>query len=271
MKNPQGELEAVEDAIREARENPQLRQVPIRLNQEASSQVDPIPFESSEETATPYAPALSFFEIYEKTNIRNSPRGSTLQYETTDNLIRMLVEIIKIEGPVHLDVVMERLREIYGIGRVHAGTRDKVKRALVTASARNRKSHEWDPNVSFFWDSESQLYRLPRKPQPGDTPRSIQHIFQGEIRAAIQSTLKETFGGDKASVIAGTARNLGYARSGSAIQETIGTLVDEMILLGEINSSFNQLGLSEESNSYVPRPQVITKPRIVSKPRIVTD
>ena len=43
---------------------------------------------------------------------------------------RAVIEIAKIEGPVHIDLVRQRLRDAWGIGRVGHKIRDNIDLAI---------------------------------------------------------------------------------------------------------------------------------------------
>ena len=60
----------------------------------------------------------------------------SLQYETHANLARMITTIAEIEGPIHVDLAIERIRLHYGLGKVRGNTRVKVVQAI------NRRSRQ---------------------------------------------------------------------------------------------------------------------------------
>ena len=70
---------------------------------------------------------------YRQAKTADVPEGKELGSETNKILIERIAEIARIEGPVHTDVVIDRLRESYRLGRVKGSTRTRIQRSIANA------------------------------------------------------------------------------------------------------------------------------------------
>jgi very-short-patch-repair endonuclease len=118
IRNPAAELARIETALTKA-----------RLYQESTPNIVPTPsaqprgpLDDLEEVVieTPEPEELEL-EDYQKAEL--SPVATELRYESTEVLIDMIDEIARREGLVHKDVVIDRIRECYGMGHVRGSTR----------------------------------------------------------------------------------------------------------------------------------------------------
>ncbi len=68
----------------------------------------------------------STLENYQIADLRAVDVGNSIQNADTSELRRLIVEVTKREGPVHKDIVLKRIREKYGIGKLRGSTREIV-------------------------------------------------------------------------------------------------------------------------------------------------
>ena len=153
--------------------------------------------------------------------------------ETTQNLIETITQIAEAEGPVHEDVVIDRLREAYGIGRVRGSTRSHVEHSIHTAIREGRvKSTE-----QFIWCWEPQLSRLPRSPVDGN----IEHYPPSELKTIVLGTAKLMFGAPRRDLVIESSRTLGFSRTGGRITEVIDGVIQSLLDEGELSESFGNI------------------------------
>jgi hypothetical protein len=163
-------------------------------------------------------PVETFLEDYSIADLSRLLEGSlNLQTAKTADLLRMIVEVAKQEGPVHQETLLKRIRGIYGIGRLKGSTKESVL-AAVNGTVR---ALAIDRSGDFFYIDGDQFSNTPRK--AGD--RTITEIHSDELRAAINTVKAGLPTLSKDALIKEVARQLGYLRVGPTIRSTLGELV----------------------------------------------
>lgn len=160
-----------------------------------------------------------------------------LQFETTQNLLQTISRVAEIEGPVHKDVVIERIRTRYGLGRVRGSTRERVEDAIGAAVRGGLVKGDG----MFVWSRDEQLYRTPRQPADGN----IEHVPSTELKTIVLATARVMFGIARQDLVVETARRLGFARTGTRITEVIDAAVQDLIDEGKLVESFGKLRSGE--------------------------
>ncbi|MFQ6025903.1 MAG: DUF3320 domain-containing protein [Dehalococcoidia bacterium] len=170
---------------------------------------------------------------YMHAQLPNPARWAELRYETTDKLIQLIIHIAEVEGPVHREVVIERLRQRYGLGRVRGSTRDHVEHAISLAQHNARVLGDG----TFIWLSDDQLRREPRAPVDGD----IEHVPPVELMAIVLSTARAVFGAPRRELVIETARRLGFSRTSGRITEVLDRIVQGLLDEEKLTESFGMI------------------------------
>lgn len=139
-----------------------------------------------------------------------------MQHEPYTELLLALQRVAAVEGPLHVEVMVDRSRERCGLGKVRGGTREHVYQAITRAVREGRLVRDGD----FVAASTEQFSRKPRR-GVGDNPRDIEHIHVSELRSAVIATRHLMYGGNEEDLIVEAARQLGFRRTGSAIYERL--------------------------------------------------
>ena len=234
VRNPTAELDRIEAALQLARsENFEIKSLPI-INQKQeetlveSSNPDPI----IEEVAFTNTEELTL-EDYQQANLSSFKPSTDLRDEETNVLLAIITEIARIEGPVHKDVVIERIRVCYQLGKVVSTTREKVEAAIRLATKIKRVIG----NEEFIWFEEEQLNRSVRYPVDGN----IEHISPMELKSVTLMVAKLMFGIPQNELITEIARLLKFNRTGVRIVEVLGKTIEGLIHEGFLVESFGMI------------------------------
>ncbi len=231
IRNPDAELNRIEAALTLARSgvfsttrtNSIENESANALADDDSVSVEPAPPAFQEICLEEYQPAdLSFFKS-----------SRDLKEEITGNLVNIVIHIANVEGPVHKDIIIERVRQLYRLGRVKGSTREKVEQAIRSALLSKRVKGIG----SFIWHTEEQLHRTLRYPASGN----IEHIPPTEIRAITLAVAKVTFGIPRNDLITEIARVLKFNRTGDRITEVLDTAIGELLAGGQLDESFGMI------------------------------
>jgi len=232
IRNHQLELSRLESALTAARAGSPSPAVsdPPRPQVEPAKQV-PAQGPQPEQSARPHLeiPLVG----YEKAPLPPVRPWSELKYETTGALVEMLKKIAEVEGPVHVDVLVERIREHYSLGRIRGSARDNVSNAIDVA----RSAGAIKMGGMFVWLTDEQLQRVPRTPVDGD----IEHVPPTEIKNLAVAVVSQQFGLPRPALVIEVARQLGFARTGERIAQAIDRAIGELISEGKLSESFGSV------------------------------
>ena len=167
---------------------------------------------------------------YVQAHLSSPASWAELGSETRENLIQLIVQIADAEGPVHQEVVVERLRQCYGLGRVKGSTREHVKHALALAQSGGHIRSDG----TFIWLRDEQMHREPRRPGDGN----IEHVPPTELRAIVYATAKAVFGSPRRELVVETARKLGFSKTGRRITEVLDIVIQELLEEERLSESF---------------------------------
>jgi len=98
-----------------------------------------------------------------------------------DRLAIAVKSIVTIEGPVHVDDIIRRLREAWGLSR--AG--DRIKRVVMSAISYADSNNEVKKRRDFVWASELTDVKVRKRSQP-----KIHLVCDQEITAAVKMILE---------------------------------------------------------------------------------
>lgn len=238
VRNPEAELVRIETALAEA-----LARImyeadgPVVTGDTREGFPTPGELEATTDPAlveiAPSATPEIQLEEYVQAELPSQPHWKELRAETTQNLILLIVRIAEVEGPVHKDVVIDRIRQCYGMGRVAGSTRDHVEHAIRLAQSGGSVVGD----STFIWLREEQLHREPRRPVDGN----IEHVPPTELRAIVLATAQALFGVPRPDLVTDVSRRLGFNRTGGRIAEVLDRIIQELLDEGQLVESFGMI------------------------------
>ncbi|NYH18867.1 DUF3320 domain-containing protein [Paraburkholderia bryophila] len=121
-------------------------------------------------------------------------------------LLRMIEQVVSVEGPVRDEVLARRIARVHGWVRTGARIQERVVRL-----ASQHYGSEAEDVGTFFWPKEENLPGLVRFRRPVDgTARSVDEISLAELRA-LASEMREA-GHDQDSGVLAMAREIGLRK-----------------------------------------------------------
>ena len=143
----------------------------------------------------------------------------------TEKLSGWLREVVKVEAPIHADLLLRRLLDLTETPRKTAAVEAHLEAALNHGLAHNR----------FVADGQFiQLQAIPpfiRNREALDGPfKRFEYIYPEEIRLAILKVVRDTFGISRSDLGSAVAALFGYKRKPPTAETRIQQIVDDLIL-----------------------------------------
>lgn len=224
LQNPAGEVELIERALEEARARTSDFSVEPRRSPSPLDKADEDGDEADDTSVQDDAPEHLFAE-YQQASLFGIPRGAELRLETDRTLAPLILAVVSAEGPVHFEVIIERLRRRYALGRVREEARVTVQSTV------NKLEHS-----GKLLSGEDDFYHLPgqeirpRRPS-AHVRRPVSHLSLAELKAGMLAVLAVVSGPTAEDLVRETARHFGFERTGpdikASLDQALEILVDE--------------------------------------------
>jgi hypothetical protein len=152
-------------------------------------------------------------------------REYLLQDKYTRILAEAVTSVVQVEGPIHEDLLIERLKELHGVERAGSNIQANIRQAITWVNIERR-------NREFLWTRGSVLkgFRTPAD----DVRRSIEQIPPEEIELAILYLAEDQFGLVRDQIPQAVAKLFGVERlhgdSADVIRRTVDRLIDGALL-----------------------------------------
>ena len=148
-------------------------------------------------------------------------------------MVEALETLVGAEGPVHLDVVSERIRDWWNVGRVSKRLRNNLEKAFEIAQI--------ERNDDFF--------DVPNRPvtkvrSVGNT-RKPQHVHTNEFARAAVLIVRDVGAVSRSEVVTQIARLYGWARNGIHLENRLNQAVDGAIMTGGLAEQDGRLSIKE--------------------------
>lgn len=156
---------------------------------------------------------------YESCRTLRIPTIGELHLVPTDMLAVAVEDVVAIEGPVHIDEVVRRIRTIWGLQRAGNRIREAIERGVATAVRRRVIDRQGD-----FLQIPNAAVR-PRR-RNGDPPPRIDLISDAELAEAIRHVLRVQFSTPREELIDAAARRLGIQITTAPAAARIAAVLD---------------------------------------------
>jgi len=203
------------DSVERAMARDQKESVPAASATEVDFDFKPIPapqIKKQYQTGPPY-----------RKYSRRHRRETLMRSSNTYRLEGILTDIIDLEGPIHEDILHERLKEVFGVARIGANIIFNVKEALESA----RYDKKIEKKKSFIWKRGKELktFRI-----PGDgVRRTLHHISPQEIELAILYLVEDQFGMMREQIPQAVAKLFEDPRMDPDEADWVREVIDELI------------------------------------------
>jgi hypothetical protein len=252
IRNPQAELEAIEAAIQAARRMPRHSE-PLAPKRSSPTPTHEATDQEESDSAGELPALLSedaqLFDAYVEADLQDFRRNADLRQEDPSTIAALVLGVVRAEAPVHMDLVVERVRKHYWLQRAGNRVQDAVLAGLEVADRRG--TVEWLP-LPGSSGKESKFLVLPGKrevkPRGADEVgqvRGIEYVSDQEIAVGLIRVIRAIVGATRDEAVRATARAFGYARTGELVETRIRKVVDRLVAEGTLVERVGSLVLRD--------------------------
>ncbi|MDP1991611.1 MAG: DUF3320 domain-containing protein [Syntrophales bacterium] len=156
-----------------------------------------------------------------------------------DELSNTIRYLVKIEGPIHHDYLVDRLKEIHGVARAGTNVLSNINRALRTAQTKRVITHTAQSPFYYSPDKQIRSFRVPTE----TVKRSIEHISPDELSFAVLYLVEDQFGIVEEYLPTAIARLFGIERLGSENADLIRHVIEGLVSKGLLRRNGMQVHL----------------------------
>jgi very-short-patch-repair endonuclease len=177
-------------------------------------------------------------EPYRECILRVPPAADLLNIGIHE-LSRLATTVVHHEGPIHFEEIAKRIREAFGLEKTGRRIAVAVDAALRRATREGKVTEDGE-----FWSPSSEALTIPRCRR--DVSASLKRpdrIAPIEYRLAVCAVLRSCVAASKSELTVGTARLLGFDRTGNGLDREISEQIDFLIGSGELIGADSRLEL----------------------------
>jgi very-short-patch-repair endonuclease len=146
-------------------------------------------------------------------------------------LAEQLTRVVEFEGPMHSDLITERLKDLNGVAREGKNVKATIHRAVRIAEQSNAVKVAGD----FLYRNGATCADF-RTPGDGTT-RPLAWIPREEIELAVLHVVEEQFGYQREALPHAISEVFGFERASAGVAETVGGVVDDLVERGLLRVS----------------------------------
>jgi very-short-patch-repair endonuclease len=214
---------AVDEAKRTPRKTPVALDPPPVVELPATTQ-DLAPEYVPEPAASSWTDAIPLYQVCNTLSVPII--GEIHEYERS-GLARAVVDVVRVEGPVHIDEVIRRIRTLWGVGRAGARIRDAIVYSIEAAKHDGRI--EVRGNFLRIPGRKALLRR-----RLVDPPPKITLVSDEEIQAAVLHVLKTQYSLPLTELVVQASRALGFKATSGETSDSINSVVNASLREGKL-------------------------------------
>lgn len=164
---------------------------------------------------------------YRKTTPPKPPRHiSPSDYEAVAHHVTIIEKVVAKEGPIHIDILDQRIREAWQVGRIGNSIRAQITTAIKRANVQVDGDFLLPPDMEGTY---------PTRTHDVDTKRDIAHVYMGELEETAYRVVRDAVSIDLDRLVISVARHLGFARVGDDVRAAIAQAVRNLQTSGWIS------------------------------------
>ena len=152
------------------------------------------------------------------------PMEGDLAHQLPHRLAQGVVQVVKIESPVHIDEVVFRIRSLWGLGRTGNRIRAAIKSAVFSA----QQSGQIRQKDNFLWTADQQEIKVRHRRSP-----EIEWICDEEIAEAMKRVVTAQGAISQDALITESVKFFGYKAAGKTITKHLRLLLNKLVKAGE--------------------------------------
>ena len=153
------------------------------------------------------------------------PVVGELHLVSPEMLAAAVEDVVLVEGPVHVDEVVRRIRTLWGLQRAGNRIREAIERGVQIAARARRIARDGE-----FLRVPDAAIRVRRR--SGDPPARIEWIADAELAEAVAHVLRVEFATPREELIDAAARRVGIQMTTSAVAARLGSVIDDGVRRG---------------------------------------
>ncbi len=194
--------------------------MPIRFTSHQEDDVEVVAAETADER--PDVPRYE--EARFSVNRQREPHETPLA-----EMMRHVVRIVSVEGPVHESEIVLRIRSLWGLARAGNRIRDAVLAAL--RSAKRKGDLVGGP---FYSIPGQEVLVRDRSAIDSNTLRKPEYLPPEEIKVAIDRLVVENFGAEQDQLVLAVARMFGFGATSGQLREVVEGALNELLEAGKL-------------------------------------
>ena len=225
FRQPRAQTERVLAAVEAARQRKQAEPVqPVMATHQSQTATEVMERAArsdagSAETESAAGPDDSLYQ-----EARFAVPSGELHSQSTAKLAQLMHQAVELEGPIHFDELVTRMRTLWGLQRAGSRVRDALEQARQSLLADEALAAEGE-----FLDLPGRAVRVRNRAEVGSANlRRIDCLPPAEIRAAIALALRSSLGGQREELPAAVARLLGLSAVTAPVRELVLTQLDAL-------------------------------------------
>ena len=168
--------------------------------------------------------AVANYEVCRELRI---PANEELHLVAPELLAAAVEDVVRIEGPVHVDEVVRRIRTIWGLQRAGNRIREAIDRGVQLAVRKQAVARE------------GEFLRVPHAPvivrrRNGDPPARVELISDAELAEAVGLVLRSEFATPREELIDAAARRVGIQATTSGVASRLSNVIDVEVRCGRL-------------------------------------
>ncbi|WP_455907752.1 DUF3320 domain-containing protein [Streptomyces mirabilis] len=152
--------------------------------------------------------------------------------EARPALRKLLTRVIGVEGPIHEELLVQRVREAWGVARAGNRIRDNVREVVRSLISLRQVTVDGD-----FLDVTGREELDARVPLEADIPRKAAHIAPAERQLALYELAAECPGMSRDELVRHAGEFFGWRRMGRDIRSFLDSDIDELHRRGRLREA----------------------------------
>jgi hypothetical protein len=161
---------------------------------------------------------------------RPSHRTDALHETPTGILTALVEEAVRIEGPVHADEVIDRIRDAWGLKRAGGRIQQAVETAIDVAVRTGRIERTAD----FLTIPNAPIRVRDRSTAVSASLRRADRLPPAEIAAAALRIVRANFGASREQAVQAVARAFGIKATSAVVRNILEAEIDRMVEQGTL-------------------------------------
>ena len=152
-----------------------------------------------------------------------------------------IIEIVRVEGPVHFDAVARRIADAAGVSRIGARIRANLERTVNKIVG--HKGNGIVRKGEFLWQADMNRPIVRDRSAVPPRVKKIEWIAPEEIAEAITMTVDRSYGIDKADTATEAGRLLGFRRMSKGTRAKVDSVTERLLRDGTLHEDAGHLTL----------------------------